>query len=71
MRSDQRHELVEGLVELITARLLWVLLPARHALNLRGEKQLSEIVSWAAKSVAEDVNELLNRYGVCCVKEEK
>ena len=71
MTVPDRQRLVSELSQLLSARLLWVLLPARHALSIQGKGSVAEVVSWAASNVAEDVASILERYEVRKMRNER
>ncbi len=64
MKTTTREHLRDELADVITARLLWALLPARHALGLQGQESLAEIVSWACNNIDQDVETILGKYEI-------
>ena len=64
MTNVERERLVEELTRLLSARLLWVLLPARRALSIQNEEAVGNLVSWAANSVSSDISTILERYEI-------
>jgi len=64
MVNGDRQQLVEDLTKLLSARLLWVLLPARHALEIRNDEAVGQLVSWAANGVSSDIASVLGRYEI-------
>ena len=62
MTNFDRERLVEDLTRLLSARLWWALLPAKRALSLQGDKEVADLVSWAANGVADDIASMLDRY---------
>ena len=64
MNATAREVLTGEIAQLVSARLLWAVLPARHALNLEGRTDLADLVSWAVGNVTEDVRTILIRYDV-------
>ena len=64
MKASVRKHLVAELGDVMTSRLLWAVLPASHVLGIQGEDGLSEMVTWAVRNVAEDVDQILSRYGI-------
>ena len=64
MKTTTREQLRDELAGVVTARLLWALLPARHALGLQGQERLAEIVSWAGNNIDQDVAAILDNYEI-------
>ncbi len=64
MRTKTREQLQKELGGLFTARLLWAVLPARHALGLQGQDSLAELVGWATNNIDQDVKAILDNYEI-------
>jgi len=58
-------ELLAGEIErIVTGRLLWAVIPARHALLLRGNGRLADMVTWALSNLSDDIEATLERYEI-------
>ena len=64
MTHVDRDRLVEDLTRLLSARLLWALLPARRALSIQNEEAVGNLVSWAAHNMSSDISTTLERYKI-------
>ena len=61
---SDRERLIAGITSVMTARILWVLIPARRALGINRNDRLDEIVGWGSDNVEEDVRCLLAGYEI-------
>jgi hypothetical protein len=61
--TSKKH-LSREIERLLTARLLWAVIPAQHALHIQSNGQMADMVTWSLNNLAEDVRTILERYDI-------